>query len=301
MLFPGLNQGELLSLAQTLDMGVTTEELADLSAIDEASGRIASLEARANRARLLMIVGGVLVIVGATLAAVGSPVLGAVALIGMCVFVAGMATRKNGDLVSARNEHSRLTIQVAAKRESASRFTQARFDAEARCTALGVPADPAHLRALATEVSRAETFAERSRDFAERVQNLRTARDTALISLRSALLGRSEPVDDEPEHAYARYIEACEERENLAEMAAERPALEEQLAQRARAEETLANQVSAQGAAERQVSQALAACGLSAATPQEAVAGLEAWEERRQSDLEAVDVARSECPSSNPC
>ena len=291
---PGLNQGELLSLAQTLEMGAITEELGDASALGESSGRIAGLESQARRARVLMIVGGVLILAGAGLAAVASPVLGAVALIGVGVFAAGLLSRKGGDLAAARSEHSRLTIQVAATRESASRFTRARSEAEVRCTELGVPPNPARLRALATDVSRAETFAERSRDFEERVKDLETARDAALLALRSALLERSEPVEDDPERAYARYVSACKERDDLADIAAERPTLEAQLAQRVRAEETVTNQLSALGAAERQVREALAVCGLSAATSQEAVAELEAWEEHHKSDLEAVDAARSE-------
>lgn len=291
---PGLNQGELLSLAQNLELGASTEEWADTTALDEISRRVAGLEARASRARLLMIVGGVLVVAGAALATVVSSSIVAVAFVGFGLVVAGMLTRKGGNLVVARSEYSRLTIQVAANREAASRFTQARSEAEARCTELGVPADPTHLRALAANLSRAETFAERSRDFAERVKNLETARDAALLALRAALLGRSEPVDDDPESAYVRYVRVCEERENLALAAAERPALEEQLAQRTQAEETTANQIRALEAAERQVREALEACGLSAATPHEAVTALEVWEGRRQSDLEALDAARSE-------
>ena len=291
---PGLNQGELLTLAQTLEMGAPTEELADTSALDMASRHITDLESRARRARVFMIIGGLLVLAGAGLTVVASPVLGIVALLGVGVFAAGFLSRNGDDLAAARSEHSRLSIQVAANKESASRFARAQSEAEARCTELGVPADPTRLRALAADVARAETFAERSRDFEERVQSLEIARDAALAALRSALLERSEPVEDDPERAYDQYVSACDERKDLAGRAAERPTLEAQLAQRVRAEETLTLQLRALRDAELQVREALAACGLGAATPQEAVAELETWEERRQSDLEALDAARSE-------
>jgi len=291
---PGFSQGEMLSLAQALEMGVSDAEVADTTELDEVDGRIAGLEARAGRSRLLIIAGGALVMVGLVLAAASSPALGAVALVGVGLVAAGLVMRKGGDLATARTEHSKLTIQVAATRESANRFTRARAAAEARCAELGVSADPAHLRALATDISRAETFAERSRHFEERTEDLTNERDEAYSSLRSALMARSVSVDDDPEVGYARYVEDCEERDHLAALAAQRPALEEQLAQRVQAEETAAEQATARSAAARQVNDALAACGLNASTPQQGVAELEAWEQRRQSDLDAIDSARAE-------
>jgi len=291
---PGLSQDELLTLAQALEMGVDREDGHENSVFDRVNARIGELEARGRRGRLLMIAGVVLVLVGSVLAVVGSPVLGAVVVVGAGLFVGGLIVRKSGDLVAARAEHSELSIQVAAAKESASRFTRARTEAEVRCGALGVPADPGRLRALAADISRAETFAERTRDFQERTEALTEKRGTARSALRSALMARSVPVDDDPEIAYARYVEGCKERGDLAALAAQRPALEEQLAQRAQAEETASAQASARTAAERQVTDALVVCGLNASTPLQGVVELEAWEKRRQSDLDAIDAARLE-------
>ena len=291
---PGFAQDEILSLAQALEMGASTEAGIDGPALDRITARIGDLETQARRARGLMLAGGAIVLLGAFLAANRSPVLGAIALVGLGVIVAGLLMRKSGDLAAARAEHSKLSIQVAAAKESASRFARERTRAIARCGELGVPPDPAQLRTLVADISRAETFAERSRLFAERTQALTHECDAARLALRSALTDRSVPLDDDPEAAFGRYETSCEERAGVATLAAQRPALEEQLIQRVRAEEMAAQQAGALVAAEHQVNEALIACGLSAPTPQQGVDELEAWEQRRQSGLEAIDAARAE-------
>jgi hypothetical protein len=290
----GVTQDELLSLAQALEMGVSSGAGIDGSALNVINARIGDLETRARRARVLMLAGGSFVLAGAVLMAVGFPVLGVVALIGVGLIVAGLLTRKSGDLTAARSEHSALSIQIAAVKESADQFARERARAAARCGELGVPTDPVRLRALAADISRAETYAERGRLFEERTKALEEKRDAAYLALRSALMARSVPVDDDPESTYARYVNACEERAAVAAVAAQRPALEEQLAQRVRAEEIATEQAGALAVAQRQVSEALSACGFSASTPQQGVIELEAWEERRQSELAAIDVARTE-------
>ena len=290
---PRLSQDEMLTLAQALEMGGQSEEGHDDAVFDKLNARIGDLEARSRRGSLRMIAGVVLILVGAVLAVVSSPPLGVVALVGVGMIANGIVMRRGGDLVAARAEHSKLSIQVAATKESASRFTRARNEAEARCDVLGVPADPVRLRALAADISRAETFTERTRAFQERTQALTVERDVARSALLTALTDRSAPVDVDPENAYARYVEDCEERNDNAALAAQRPVLEEQLAQRAQAEETATAQVAARSVAEGQINDALAACGLSASTIQ-GVSELEAWEQHRQSDLDAIDVARTE-------
>lgn len=290
----GLTQDEVLTLAQALEMGDDSEDDRYSSALDEVNTRIADVEARERRRRRLMLIAGAaLVMAGAILAVIGSSAPGVV-LVGVGVIVGGLSLHKNRDLLAARAEQSKLAIQVAAAKESAGRFTRARTEAKARCGALGVTTDPGQLRALAADISRAETFTERTHDFQERTRALTEMREAARATLRSALIGRSVQVDDDPEFAYARYAEDCKNRGDLADLAAQRPALEEQLAQRVQAEETESALASARIAAERQVTDALEACGLNASTPQQGVVELEAWEKRRRSALDALDAAREE-------
>ena len=100
--------------------------------------------------------------------------------------------------------------------------------------------------------------------------------------------------EDDPESAYAAYVTACEERANLASQAARRPEFEEQLAERVRAEDEAAGQAEAIEDSEKKLNEALAACEMSAMAPEQAIVELEAWEQRRQSELEALETARSE-------
>jgi DNA repair protein SbcC/Rad50 len=288
------SQDEILSLTHALERGIPAETGVHASAIKDAKARVDGLGARARQARSLMLAGGVLVLLGAVLAVALSPVLAVAAVVGIVLIVSGLVKQKGGDLKAAREEHSSLSIQVAAAQESANQFARERAQAEVRCKELGVQADPAVLRTLATDIARAETFAERSHLFEERTSELTSEYDAAQVALRSALSARLDSADDDPESAYAAYVTACERRAGLVALAARRPALEEQLVERVRAEEVASEQAGALIEAERQLNEALVACGLSATTAQEALAELEAWEQRRQTELEARDTVRLE-------
>jgi hypothetical protein len=288
------SQDEILSLAHALERGVSTDAGTDDTALRRVKARVDELEAKSQRARSLMIGGGALVLLGAVLAVAGSPVLAVVALVGVALFVVALTKAKRGDLADARKEHAALTIKVAAAQESAGQFARERAKAEARCEELGVPADSTALRTLASDIARAETFAERSRLFEERTSELNSQFDAAHTALGLVLSAHLVSSVGDPESAYAAYVTACEERRGLAAQAARRPDLEERLAERVRAEDEASGQAEAIADSERQLNEALAACGLSAMEPEQAIVELEAWEQLRHSKLEALDTARSE-------
>ena len=187
----GFSQDEILSLAYALERAAPVGAGIDDSTLKGVKARVDELEAKARRARSLMIGGGALVLLGAILSVVGSPVLGGVAVVGVVLIVAAAMKTKSSDLAAARKEHAALVVRVAAANETSDQFTRERAQAEERCGELGVPADAARLRALASDISRAETFAERSRQFEERTAVSRlTAPQRMLLSVRRSRPGR---------------------------------------------------------------------------------------------------------------
>ncbi len=291
---PSVGQEELVALAHTLEIGAARLPDTDSPQLEELNTEIERLEAKADRSRLLMVIGVLVVVTGAALAAIGPRVLGVVALIGIGLLGAGVATRKGGALKETRDRYSTVSIRVAGAKESAARVAQDWQRAAERCAELRLPAVPSQLRSVATEMSRHETFAERNRQWSEQRLRLVAEVDGAAARLSEALNAQDATVDEEPEGAYAIYATACEVRSGVARLAARRPDLEEQLSQRLRAEEMADDRVRSATAAGVQVQEAVRACGLTAATPEEGFRELEHWEGRRTTELQSIDERRAE-------
>jgi len=291
---PDVAPDELLSLAHALEVGSPEVGRIDTTRLDDLDARVGQLEAAGQRGRLLTVVGSVVLVGAVALAALGPRALGALALVGIGLIIFGMATQKRGDLRDARTQHSEVSIQVAGAKEAAARLSQERTQAEGRCAELRVPPVPAQLRTLAAQIAEHATFGQRSRLFEEQRRTLTSERENAEQTLRGALMARGVSVDADIAGAFAAYASACQQRAQLAGRAARGPALEDQLSQRLSAEEMAADRLAARAAAEQQVRDALGACGLDAASADEAVAALEQWERRRQAELSAIDQSRAE-------
>jgi hypothetical protein len=291
---PGVAPDELLTLAHALEVGSGDAGRIDTSRLDEVGVRVGQLEAAGRRGRLLTIVGFVVVVVGIALAVLGPPALGALAVAGIGMIIAGQVTSKRGALRDARAKHVEASIQMAGAKEAGARFAQERTRAEQRCAEIGVPAAPAQLRTLASQIAEHATFAQRGRLFDEQRRTLTSEREDAERTLRDALVARGVRVHTDLAAALAAYTDACQQRAQVAGRAARRPTLELQLQQRLSAEAMAADRIAARVAAEHQVHDALVACGLGATSAAEAVAALEKWEHQRQAELREIDQSRAE-------
>ena len=291
---PDVAQDEVLALAHALEVGSAEAGRIDTSPARRDRRQIERLEAAGRRGRLIAAVGAGVVVIASVLAALGPRRLGALVLVGAGLIVFGLVTQKKGDLRVARAQHSEASIQVAGAKEAALRFTQERAQAEERCAELRVPSVPSQLRSLAAQIAENATFSQRSRLFEEQQRTLSTERREAETALSDALGDRCVSVSTAVTTAFAAYASACQQRADVARQAGRRPSLEDQLSQRLNAEEMAADRLAARALAERHVHDALTACGLAAASADEAVAALEEWERERQHELGALDKSRAE-------
>jgi DNA repair exonuclease SbcCD ATPase subunit len=290
---PAVSQEEVLGLAHALGLVPPTPAAAS-SELEALTDDIRRLEAIGRRSRVLVAVGITVVMAGAVLASVGPRAAGSLAAVGFVMVIAGVVRRKGRELQQARARHSGLSIQAVANHDAAARFTEDCQRAEERCARLGVPAVASELQGLAAALSRQDTYAEQIRAWEDRQLQLVNARVAADANLRDALITHRVPIRDNSTATFADYALACGVRAEVAAQASKRQGLEAQLAERTRAEDMAVQRNVARTTSAEQVLEAARACALPDGTPEEAVSGLQCWEERRQAELRALDARRQE-------
>lgn len=296
---PSVPQEEVLQLAHTLEVQEPAMAQAGPQ-VDELNREIARLDADSKRGRMLMVIGVIVVLGAAVAAATGPKIVGAAAVLGIALIIAGALSQKGRALRGARAQQSQLATQVAGAQEFAARVAADRSQAAARCTNLGLPASATELRSLAAEIARSQTFAEQTRQWEDQRRRLTDKIETARDTLRDALVARGVEVGGDLQGALDSYMTACADRAQAAAEAARRSELEAQLEQRVNAETMVATREQAMAAAGRQLLEAACACGAPDATPEESADILRQWEASRQDQLRDLDTRRSEWGELDP-
>lgn len=291
---PAVDTAEVLELAQALEQHPPTVDPAVADRVQVVTEQVHKLKATNRRSTLLLGAGLLLAVAGALGAILGPRITGVLALVGVVLIAAGALTRKGRSLAAAQAELSEIQAQDARARESTSRIAEARQRAEARCGELGIPPVPASLRTLVGQLARHDTYEEQIGTWGQRRTGLVGAREHAAERLRSALVGAREPAGEDVMVAFAEHGDRCRERARVAAEAGRRPGLEAQLRERKRSEEMAANAASARQAADDQVLEAARACGLPRGSPDGAAAALDAWELRRQGELDDLDTRQKD-------
>ena len=140
---------ELWDLARRLDRHREPADPAVWQRFQTARARVAAIRAGRARARWVGAGGALLVLAAVALAILGRPgyAVGSLGL-GAAVLVAAYLIGRGGALAPAQAELSAAELAHAADEQAAHDALHQRRIAEARCAELGVPVEPAALRAL---------------------------------------------------------------------------------------------------------------------------------------------------------
>lgn len=284
---------ELLDLARTLQTPVP-EVPAEL--IDRETRARRAAEQTHSRPSVAVIAAGVAVAVtGSALAATVSRPVGVLALIaGIALMLAGAVHRHRGGTAAVTRDLARAEAHVQAAQAHTADQAGRREKAAARCIELGVPADPAALRAI--PVARARASALHHEHI--RQEELRDALQASAIDLHNALTARGHPPEGSTQEVLRagveHYRQACRQRAAQAAQAARRDDLLQQLASTQAVERRVASDEHARAQAAEAVWAAADRCAIVAETAQDAVAALQDWMTRRQSRLADFGTAQQE-------
>ncbi|MCX2934708.1 AAA family ATPase [Mycobacterium sp. CVI_P3] len=290
---------ELLDLARTLETPVPSipRELVER----EAAARNA-----VNSARSRGPVSMVLIVAGAAIAAlallllttVGLAVGIAVVVMGTGLSIAGAALRLSGATASSARKLAEVqtTLQTAQTRraEMARRHEQAL----ARCAQLGIPADPAALRAVPVARAHAAAHQHDAEEWANQHATLRSQASAAAAHLSEALAARGHTPSGRDEATLladaTNYQQACRDNTAQAANAARRGDLVRQLSDTKAAEvRSTGDQVIRARATDLVISTA-GRCGIACATAEDAIASMYRWLEQRTDRLDELATKQQE-------
>lgn len=273
---------ELLHLASELEL---VEPVVDpaLASRRQALQVEAASPPRGHRRVVGFITAGLLAALAIAFAAIGVPVaaLGAGVLAAAAIvygLVHGADARRVAVLEELRQVEGSLGAAAAAADDIRTRREKARL----RTSDLRLPADPKALRDAAATLVRAQahrTAVDQWETTRGRLSELESER---AHELRVALMVRGMSVDGDLEAAVSAYVDACQERHAVAELAAGRAELEQRL--RSRQElEVAAQRANDQRATLRQrLLEAAGRCCIDASDEQAMATRLEAWLQARQ-------------------
>lgn len=238
--------------------------------------------------RLPLILAGLLAAAGAVLLFV-SALAGALLLaVGAIVAAYAVASARGGaDKLTALEELRAAESELGDARATTDAFRRRREEAEARCRALGVVAQPASIGALLEQRAEARLAVERRGDWLEKRRQLESGVADAETALRDSLTERRAEANGDLDAVLAGYEKACGTRAALASEAGRRPELEASLEARRAAEE--ANRLRAEAAGA--VLQVAAEVGGDTTDPDDAAEQLRRWQSERDADLRARQEA----------
>lgn len=231
---------------------------------------------------VILLLGGIAIAAGARMplgwaAAAAGIVIGAVLLVSLF--------RDRGRRIAVLEERQAAGTAWAERKAAEKRVTQAR----SRVAALGLPADPAEIRALADAAERAKTAAERHAAWEQRHREANEALGRSLAQLAAALTARGVSVTNDVEADLSHYRDECTRREQQARRAARRSDLQERLDNRRQAEAQAADAARRNSSAEQAVRDAARKCRIPEADTGELdvmTDMLEAWLRERQKVLD---------------
>src|SRR5690625_3625132 len=288
---------ELLDLARTLEVPIP-DVPAELIA-RETRARRAAEQTRPHPSAAVITTGAVVAVLGLALVVTVSRPAGVAALVaGAVLMLAGAMHRRRHGTAAVTQELARAEAHVQAAQARTAEQTGRREQAAARCAELGVPAEPAALRAIPVARARAAAL---HRDHDERARREAKTRDvlrSAAADLRDALAARGHPPDGATQEALRtgveHYRQACRQRAAQGAQAARRTDLLDQLASTQAAERRVASDEQARAEAAEAIRDVAGRCAIVADTAAEAVTALQEWMDQRQSRLAELGTAQRE-------
>lgn len=290
---------ELLDLARTLETpvpsvppGLEERETAARDAVEAAQTR--------GRSSMVLIAAGVAVaVIGLLLlTTVGLEVGTAVAVAGAGLSVAGAVRRHSGGIVSAARKLAEVQALLQAAQKQTAEAARRREQASARCAQLGIPADPAALRAIPVAHARAAAHQDGIEDWTNKHVILQGEAAAAAAELGDALAARghtSSGTDEVVLLAVAdSYEQACRDHAAQAAEAARHADLNRQLSATEAAELRAANDERTRARAADLVLAAADRCGIACDTPEDAAAALQTWVEERSGRLADLATKQQE-------
>lgn len=276
----GASEEELWELARDLETPEPHVDPELQRRVDQAKRRVDQLGARPGATWLVAVavlgaVAGMWLVVADLLIPGLLLLVAGAGVVAWWVMTGTARTRALEELRAAENamgETRHAAADVARRKEAA----------RARAVVLGVPMDPAALRALAEAVS---TTVQQRRELDRWAGRRATLADQVASServLATVLRARAVDLSDGVDRALARYLSQCAERAGLATEARRRSELESHLAARVASEDAQQRA----DAAERGLMEVATACGVAGESPEELYPGLKAWQAQRTEALE---------------
>jgi hypothetical protein len=290
---------ELLDLARTLEAPVPSvpPELVEREAA--ARDAVADAQSRGRSSMVLIAAGGAVAVVGLLLLmTVGIAVGTAVAVVGAGLSVAGAVRRHSGGTASAARKLAEAQALLQAAQQQTAEAARRREQASARCTQLGIPVNPAALRAVPVARARAAAHQHDIEDWTNQHATLQDAARTAAAELGDALAARGHTPSGPDEAALLaaadNYQQACRDHAAQAAAAARRGDLIRQLSATQTAEFRAADDERTRTRAADLVLAAADRCRIASDTPENTAAALQTWVEQRSDQLAELTTKQQE-------
>ncbi|MDI3314542.1 MAG: AAA family ATPase [Mycobacterium sp.] len=290
---------ELLDLARTLETPVPSipPELVQREAA--ARHALAGGQSRGRSSVVLIMAGAAVAVIGLLLLTTVGLRLGiGVAAVGVGLSVAGAVLRHSGGSASAARKLAEAQASLQAAQRQSAEAARRRQQASARCAQLGIPADPAALRAVPVARARAAAHRHDIEEWTQRHAALQNEAAAAAAELGDALAARGHTprgYDEAKLLAVADdYQQACRDNAARAAEAARRADLVRQLAAAQAAEARSADDERVRARAADLVRAAADRCGIACGAAEDAVAALQSWVEQRKGRLAELATKQQE-------
>jgi len=289
----GFESAELRGLAAELARPAPTIDPTMTQRVEGAGTALGEASRQRRLAHARLIVGVSVVVVGAVGAFAVTPLLAAIALVGLAVAVhAGLRLRAlRPDASNAALEQARGAL--GAQQRMVDEDTLRRQTLIERVHARGLTADADRLSALADALMQAQQQRDALTHWQQREHDLQGLVVKAREALIDALVQRHITVDGSVEDAVDAYARACAHRARDALAAARRTDLENQLSACLMLEQSISDAIQDRSDADTAVRAAAEACGMSSErSVDELLAALDAWQQARTDAVARNEAAR---------
>lgn len=289
-----LSDGDLLRLAQTLEMAAPAFDPAPQERVDELTEELKSLPGATSERTMVALAA---LVAGGGLACIVLEQL----YVGLALLVAGIGALSWSATRSSAAERGRklddlraAQAAVVEQRHTATMAAQRKSAAEEEASEHGLAADPRILRELARTHEESRQKRIRFNIWAsgqrERTERLGAAENR----LADALGQRGISITEDVAASLAIYEKECAERASVAIEAARRPDLETQLSTLLAAEAAAEAIRQRRQSAQERLRRTANACNVDGDDDEELVRALQRWQQNRATDLEAQEKRRAD-------
>ena len=284
---------EIYGLLQTLTtaLPVVPQNLFDQVAAAEIA--VQREQQREGLSTLLITAGATVFVIGVVLVFTIGTVPGIIsALAGVALALGGFSQRDRGRTSNAGKQLAEVQAALHTAQQRVTDAQQRRSEAEARCAQLGIPADPAALRAALDAAARAREHRGHLETWKQRQAELEVGLTRAAAGLANALMARGHSPcgrdRDSVAASFDEYRRVCRARFEQAAQAARRGDLNRELKMAEEAEERAAADDRRRLHAEERVIAMADECGISSPNPDAAAEALKEWTQQRTARVEEL-------------